>query len=239
MNHYQMTFERYEIKYLLDDVQYKKLLERIRDRLIPDEYGKTTICNIYFDTPDSRIIRTSLDKPAYKEKLRLRSYGTAEDHSTVFIELKKKYQGIVYKRREDMDYTSAINYLCRHQRAVRDTQILREISHFMEYYENVEPSMFISYERVAMYGAEDPELRVTLDKNILWRTMEMDLRKGAFGNPILMPGQCLMEIKIPDAMPLWLSNILDELNIYPASFSKYGLGYQQMMMRRKDGQNCA
>jgi len=111
----QMTFERYEKKYLLDEIQYKEFIKRTGGRIVPDEYGTTTICNIYFDTPDARLIRTSLEKPVYKEKLRLRSYGTPGKDGPVFLELKKKYKGIVYKRRESMVLSEAEGYLRRRE----------------------------------------------------------------------------------------------------------------------------
>lgn len=226
-NQYQETFKRYELKYLLDDMQYKLLRQCLQDKLKVDKYGMTTICNIYFDTPDHRLIRTSLDKPIYKEKLRLRSYGTPTKGDKVFVELKKKYKGVVYKRREIMELTEAEHYLYDGRPAGRTTQITKEIDWFLKSYNGLAPAMYISYDRIAMYGLEDPQLRITFDSNILWREEELLLECGIWGTPILCEEQKLMEIKIPGTMPLWLSHILDELNIYPASFSKYGRGYQQ------------
>lgn len=242
MSGYQMTFERFEIKYLLNPVQNRELKKRLEGKLITDRYGKSTICNIYFDTPDSRLIRESLEKPVYKEKLRLRSYGLPKEGQAVFLELKKKYKGIVYKRRESMSLTEAEEYLFRRRRPGRDSQVLHEIDWFLDYYKTVVPAMYISYDRVAMYGAEDEELRVTFDGNILWRDENLNLDMGSWGKPLLEPGSCLMEIKIAGAMPLWLGTILDELKIYPASFSKYGQAYVKqtlMKLQNKGGENCA
>ena len=95
-------FERYEKKYLLDENQYTELQKVLKGRFQIDNYGKTTINNIYYDTPESLLIRRSIEKPVYKEKLRVRSYGKADSETQVFIELKKKYKGIVYKRRTSM-----------------------------------------------------------------------------------------------------------------------------------------
>ena len=97
MNGY--TFERRELKYRITDAQRAALEAAFDARMVPDEHGESTICNIYYDTADYRLIRASLEKPAYKEKLRLRSYGVTEPGGEVFLELKKKYKGIVYKRR--------------------------------------------------------------------------------------------------------------------------------------------
>jgi hypothetical protein len=227
MNQYQLTFKRYEVKYLLSEAEYVMLKQRLQGKLIEDKYGKTTICNIYFDTPDYRLIRTSLEKPIYKEKLRLRSYGTPKKEDTVFIELKKKYKGVVYKRREEMNLLSAEQYLYEGIPSGKASQIINEIDWFKKLYKNLIPAMYISYDRLALYGAEDKELRVTFDSNLLWREEELRLSNGIWGTPILEKGQRLMEIKLPQAMPLWLSHILAELKIYPVSFSKYGRGYLQ------------
>lgn len=217
MDDFQMTFKRYEIKYLLDEKTYLELRKRLEGKMVVDQYGEKTVCNIYFDTPDSRLIRTSLEKPVYKEKLRLRSYGTPERNSTVFVELKKKYKGVVYKRREDMVLSEAEAYLYQGWKPGFSSQVLREIDWFLKYYGQITPAMYISYERIAMNEVKDSGLRVTFDTNILWRKEELNLKEGSWGNPILEPGQRLMEIKIAGAMPLWLGEILDKLYIYPSS----------------------
>lgn len=241
MSEFQMNFERCEIKYLLSSLQYQELKKRLNGRLEVDQYGKTTICNIYFDTSDSRLIRESLEKPVYKEKLRLRSYGTPRENDRVFLELKKKYKGIVYKRREDMSLSQAEEFLYHQRKPERESQVVREIQWFLKYYDRILPAMYLSYERTAMYGLEDARLRITFDENILWRVHELRLKKGDWGQPLLEPGQRLMEIKILEAMPLWLGEILDELSIYPASFSKYGRAYEKQVMEKQNrgGIHCA
>ncbi len=227
MKQYQVMFKRYEKKYLLSERKHELLRQSLKDYLKVDNYGETTICNIYFDTPDRRLIRTSIERPIYKEKLRLRSYGTPQADDTVFIELKKKYKGIVYKRRVKSEFIIAKHYLYDSEPFSQPSQITKEIDWFLNFYKELKPAMFISYNRVAMFGVEDPELRITFDGNILWREEELRLDCGAWGNPLLEEGQRLMEIKIPGAMPLWLAHILNELEIYPTSFSKYGRGYEQ------------
>lgn len=226
MSQFQGIFKRYEEKYLLNEIQYNALRQKLQDRLKVDNYGKSTICNIYFDTPDHLIIRNSLEKPIYKEKLRLRSYGIPLEGDKVFVELKKKYNGIVYKRREAMKLSTAEHYLYDGKPITETSQIIRELDWFIKFYKELIPSMYISYSRIAMYGMEEPELRVTFDSNILWREEELWLGCGYWGSTMLKEGCRLMEIKIPGAMPIWLALILDELEIYPTSFSKYGTGYQ-------------
>ena len=165
----------------------------------------------------------------YKEKLRLRSYGIAQADGRVFAEIKKKYKGIVYKRREGMTYAQAIGYLNRGESPPRETQITREINYFKSFYTGLMPRMVLSYEREALYCREQPDLRITFDRKILWRTEELDLTIPPYGQSILDDGQLLMEIKIPGSMPLWLSQTLDRLHIFPTSFSKYGRAYAALM----------
>jgi hypothetical protein len=223
------VFERIETKFLLDDVQYNELMKRLEPMAAIDSYGKTSILNIYFDTPDYKLIERSLEKPVYKEKLRLRTYGIPEDSTNAFIEIKKKYKGIVYKRRISMPYSEALGYLVEGQRPKKTSQISNEIDYFVKYYKGLRPAMAISYDRIAMAGIEDPELRITFDNNIRWRTENLTLKAGNTGKDILLPGQHLMELKIAGAMSMELARILDELNIRQTSFSKYGKGYQDFM----------
>lgn len=234
MSQFQGTFKRYEKKYLLTEAKYKLLKQRLQNMLAIDKFGRSTICNIYFDTPDRFLIRNSLEKPVYKEKLRLRSYGTPEEGDMVFVELKKKYNGIVYKRREKMELTMAERYLYSLEPVSHSSQITKEIDWVLHFYKGITPSMYISYNRIAMYGLEDKELRITFDSNILWREEELWLECGVWGTPLLDEGCRLMEIKIPGAMPLWLSHILDELEIFPISLSKYGKGYEQSELIKKN-----
>lgn len=227
----QSIFKRAEVKYLLRPDPYKQLIKRTQDLFQPDAYGKTDILNLYYDTPDFLLIRKSLEQPVYKEKLRLRSYGTATSGSASFIELKKKYKGIVYKRRIELPYAQAVSRLTYGQKPEEASQIGNEIEYFRRFYPNLEPRMMISYERIACVGTEDPDLRVTFDRNIRWRTNRLDLRCGPDGEDLLPDGCCLMEIKIAGGMDPRLSAILSELSIFKTSFSKYGRGYLNYIRR--------
>ncbi len=229
MSGFKDVFERIEVKYLVDDVQYAELMKRLKNMAAIDSYGKTSILNIYFDTPDYTLIKRSLDKPVYKEKLRLRTYGTAGDDTNSFIEIKKKYKGVVYKRRISMPYGQAIDYLVNGGMPNTKSQISDEIDYFLKFYKGIRPAMAISYDRIAMAGIKDPDLRITFDTNIRWRTDHLSLKEGNKGKDILLPGQHLMELKIAGAMSVELARILDELNIRKTSFSKYGEGYLDYM----------
>ena len=233
MSQYQDVFKRYEKKYMLDDNQYVELSKVLKNRMNVDKYGQHTISNIYFDTDDYRLIRESIEKPEYKEKLRIRSYKVPGRKDTVFVELKKKYDKVVYKRRISMSLEEAENYLIRGTRPLDPCQILKEIDWFMKFY-RPKPKLFIAYDRIATFGKENPNLRVTFDSNIRWRKDYLSLSEGNFGKVHLGSGFHLMEIKIPGAMPLWLSSSLADLGIFPISYSKYGSIYKANLMRNAD-----
>lgn len=234
MKKYQDVFKRYEKKYLLDGGTFRELFTRLQEYMKPDRYGNTTVCNIYYDTPDHRLIRTSLEKPVYKEKLRLRSYGVPQKDAAVFVELKKKYKGVVYKRRIGMPLQEAERFLNCGESAGRKTQIEKEIGWVLGYYPRLAPAMFLSYDRIAAICAENPNLRITFDSRILWREDALDLSAGAWGRQLLQPGQRIMEVKIPGSMPLWLARLLDEYQVYPASYSKYGNAYLASLEEKQE-----
>ena len=223
----QEVFKRYEKKYILTKEQYEKFRSMTEGRLEVDQYGKHTICNIYFDTSNYSLIRNSIEKPVYKEKLRLRSYGTPDRNSAVFLEIKKKFDGIVYKRRVQMSLDEAYSYI-NGGGIEKEGQILSEIDWFMDFYKPL-PKVYLAYDRIAMYDTLDTSVRITFDTNIRWRDKAVGLEKGAWGATLLGEEQYIMEIKISDAMPMWLAEILDELKIYPSSYSKYGNCYTQFL----------
>lgn len=227
MDSYQAVFKRKEIKYLLTSAQLEAFRTAMEEHMEPDAFPHSSISNLYYDTPDFRMVRRSLEKPLYKEKLRLRSYGTPEDNSQAFLEIKKKALGVVYKRRESLPYSQAVAYLDG-SISGGEGQIFRELDWILFAYGDLSPAMFVSYERDSFRGLEDPGLRLTLDRDILWRIRGLDLRLGAWGEPLLKEDETLMEIKISNAMPLWLSAALSDIGIFPLSYSKYGRAYQQM-----------
>lgn len=235
MKEIQNTFLRYEIKYLVSSEQRQAIMELVDNYMNPDEFGKSTICNIYYDTPDMRLIRRSIDKPIYKEKLRVRSYGSTTDDSKVFVELKKKYKDVVYKRRVSMKAEQAEKYISGEIESPKQNQISKELDYFLSEYKDIGPAAFISYERSAFFGKDDPNFRITFDENILWRDYDLNLSSEVYGNPLLKSEQSLMEVKIASAMPLWLSHKLCELGVYKTSFSKYGNAYKAMVNKSIDG----
>ena len=225
----QRCFQRYEKKYLLNPEQYQKIRAGLAPYMEADEHGRYTICNLYYDTPDFQLIRASLDNPVYKEKLRMRSYGVPADGDSVFVELKKKYKGVVYKRRTVLEAGEALDYLAGRCSPRAKDQICREIDWFLGRYHPV-PQVFIAYDREALAGLEDRVLRVTFDIDLRWRDTALDLRSGDGGERITSRDQILMEIKIPGSAPVWLSRLLSENSVFPTSFSKYGVCYRENLM---------
>lgn len=235
MSEYQGTFKRYEKKYLVTQQQYNALAKVFAARMVPDRFAESTISNIYYDTPDFRLIRRSLDRPAYKEKLRLRTYRTPGADTEAFVEIKKKYDHIVYKRRIAMTYGEAQAYLDGGA-APEQSQISREIDWFLHFYKGIQPAMCICYDRLALFDKYQPELRVTFDSGIRWRMDDLDLSSGSAGEHLLPHDTCLMEIKIPGTTPLWLARVLSENAIFPTRFSKYGAAYQTMLREDRSPQ---
>ena len=226
---YQAVFRRYEMKYLLTDQQLEAVLAAMEPHMTPDKYGLTTIRNIYFDTENYRLIRRSIEKPLYKEKLRLRSYGTATGNDPVFVELKKKFDGVVYKRRVSMPMQEALDWISSRKPHPTPCQITREIDYFTDFYGPLRPAVFLSYDRIAYYAKDGSDFRVTLDKNILCQQEDIRLDSDLQGTPILPPGMTMMEIKSIGGMPLWMTKILTQEKIFKTSFSKYGTAYQTLI----------
>ena len=220
-------FKRIEKKYRITQSEKDNLLSEISERLIPDVHGKSRIFSLYLDTPDYRLIRASIEAKTYKEKLRLRCYGTPNDDSKVFFEIKKKFKGVVYKRRVAMTLSDAKNYIYN-GRIPEDSQIMREIDYAMHFYNRPTPSTLITYDREAYYLKDAPYVRITFDSNIKYQSGEL-FRETENTRPILSSDEYVLEIKTDGAMPLWLSHALDKCEILPSSFSKYGTAYREIM----------
>lgn len=224
----QTVFNRVEKKFLLSQEQFKEMWKDLMEYMQVDAYGGHTICNLYYDTPTDELIRNSIEKPVYKEKLRLRSYGVPNQDSEVFLEIKKKYNGIVNKRRIVFGLEEAYEYLNEHKRPEKESQILNELDYFLSHYE-LHPKVYLAYERIALFGKEDNEFRVTFDTNIRSRTEDLRLEAGSEGEYILEPGNHLMEVKITNSTPLWFAKLLSKHGLVSSSFSKYGAFYKNQV----------
>ena len=231
----QMVFQRYEFKYLLDFRQLQAVLAAMAPHMVPDEYSRSSIRSLYLDTPDFRLIRRSLEKPVYKEKLRVRSYGRAGAEAPVFVELKKKYRSVVYKRRISMLQDQALECIAG-KGSWPDCQVGAELAYAADFYKPLRPAVFLSYERESFRGAEDPGFRVTFDTEIRYRREGLTLDSDTRGIPLLAPGRILMELKVTGGLPLWMAHALSKQGIFKTSFSKYGAAYQDILLAGQRGE---
>ncbi len=232
----QRVFKRQEIKYKITLNQKEEILSVMALFMKADKYGKSVIRNIYFDTDNFRLIRRSIEKPTYKEKLRLRSYKQVLPDKKIFVELKKKYNSTVYKRRILLSEEEVMTSIERKTPLPLNCQIADEINYFVSYYENLKPKVFLSYEREAFVSLDNFDLRITFDDNIRYRQTDLSLTKPLYGKRILEEGYVLMEIKTSGAIPLWLTQKLTEMKIFKTSFSKYGTAYIDMLKEEKAGE---
>lgn len=225
---YKTTFKRYELKYLLSPEQKERIMQAMSDYMEPDDYGRTIIRNIYFDTDNYRLARHSIEQPVYKEKLRLRSYQKAGADDIVFAELKKKYHSVVYKRRLALTQAQAMYCFLHNEPLPVHTQIAEEIEYFRHFYQPLYPVVFLSYEREAFYLRNGEDFRVTFDEKVRYRQEDISLGAEVYGTELLKEGKILMELKTSGGMPLWMSHLLAEEKIYKTHFSKYGSAYRVM-----------
>lgn len=226
-------FNRYENKYMISALTFEKIAGRISDYMSIDKYNRNgrpySVCNIYYDTEDSQMIRTSLQKPKYKEKLRLRSYGKVDENGEVFIEIKKKYDGLTNKRRSAIILKDAEKFILTGMKpeitAAMNEQVINEITYMLTH-KMLRPQVYLSYERFAYFSTDNQDVRISFDQNILTRRYDLSLTSEDYGVPLIDEDKRLMEIKVHGSMPLWLAHILSEYRIYPIGFSKYGTEFE-------------
>lgn len=236
------SFKRYELKFIITKEQFEKLIPILKIYMESDKYCKDDnfygIYNIYYDTPDNYFIRHSLSKPNHKEKLRLRSYNAnISQKDKVFLEIKKKTAGIVHKRRAEMTLEEAEKFIALGEKPKLDGYMANQVANELEYFfqNNVlVPSVFIGYNRMAFFGKDDKEFRVTFDKDILARREKLSLEYTPEGERLLDDDKYLMEIKISNAVPKWLATLLSELKIYSSGFSKYGAAYTKYCLEKSN-----
>ena len=231
MSAYQEAFARIEKKFFVTGEQHAALVEALRRQGFALQlFGSATVQSIYYDTPDCLLARRSIARPNYKEKLRLRTYGSVSADSTAFLEIKKKYQHVVYKRRTSLPLPQAVSALNRGCLPEENGQIGREISRFVQHY-GVQPAALIAYERDAWLNSAADAVRITFDSRIRFRGSRLDLTLPGEGTLLVPPALRLMEVKVPGAWPLWLTHLLWQLDVQPTHFSKYGTAYQQYLSR--------
>lgn len=220
-------FQRIEQKYILTEEEYKLLFEKINSHLEKDYYYKSTICNLYFDTDYNDLIVNSLEKPPYKQKVRVRSYNVPNVDDNVFLELKGKHKGIVFKRREKIRLDELYKYLESGTIPKNNNnQIMKEIDYIIKRY-NLKPKIFLAYDRLSYYDKDNVNFRVTFDMNLRSRNEDLNLELGDTGKLFSKEKFYIMELKSLTSIPLWFIKVLSELKIYSRSFSKYGSIYSK------------
>lgn len=228
------VFNRYENKYLMDTKAFYDIYNDLMAYMEPDENNKDnkfyTISNLYYDTEHHTLIRTSLAKPKFREKLRIRSYGVPGSDAKVYLELKKKVFGLVNKRRTALKLSEAYEFVRTGTppafRKGMNKQVIGEIEYFLSRYE-LQPMVYLAYDRIALFCKGNRDLRITFDTHIRSRRHDLQLEAGDYGEPLLERGQWLMEVKAEKTVPVWLSKMLSEHRLYRTSFSKYGNEYKK------------
>lgn len=220
----QLVFKRYETKFLLTRDQRDALEEVAAARMRPDEHGPATVRNVYYDTPTALLARRSAEHPAYKEKIRTRCYGAPHPFDPVFVELKKKYRGVVYKRRCELAPSDARELLAGRGRP--STQIERELDWTCRRYEDLRATAYLAYDRVAYFARDDRDLRMTFDENVRVRWDDVCLTGPDTGSRVLDEGLCVLEVKTSKALPIWLVRYLEGIGARKTGFSKYGRAWQ-------------
>ena len=227
------NFARKETKYLLTLTQAAQLeMSLMRHGFEHADFGSPKVQSLYYDTPDHALIRVSLERPAYKEKLRLRAYGEPGNITRSFVEVKKKYLGVVYKRRTALPLDEAMEGLRRGQLPEAAGQVGHEAVWMARRYGLV-PAAVIIYDRSAWFSKEHPDVRLTFDRNLTFRDWAPDLNSRAGGLSLLPADRRLMEIKTGGIYPLWLARMLEEAGARRVHFSKYGLAYTRFIQPEK------
>lgn len=227
------VFNRYENKYLMDYQSFQDIYNRLLQYMDLDEHNQNnqfyTISNIYYDTPQHSIIRNSLSKPKYREKLRIRAYGVPKRDAKVYVELKKKVFGLVNKRRTAMKLDEAYAFVqtgnVPELMPYMNKQVIHEIQYFLQRYE-LQPAVYLAYDRIAMFCKGNRDLRITFDTNIRSRREDVRLEDGDHGEALMAPDLWLMEVKAEKTVPVWLAQMLSELRMFRTGFSKYGNEYR-------------
>lgn len=240
------VFNRYENKYLLDSEAYYKFYDRLLEYMELDDFNKQhefySITNLYYDTEHNTLIRNSLAKPKYKEKLRLRAYGIPNQDTKVYLEIKKKVFGLVNKRRTSLKLHEAYDFVATGVepdfKDYMNKQVIEEIKYFISRYD-LQPKVYLSYDRKALFCKNNRDLRITFDTNIRSRRYDLKMEHGTHGEPLLEPGQWLMEVKAENTIPVWLAKMLSEHQMYRTSFSKYGNEYKKMLKNSKTERESA
>lgn len=189
------------------------------------------IYSIYYDTANHDIIRQNSSKPFYKEKMRLRSYYDRKNpEDKIFMEIKKKSDGVGNKRRIKLRIKEIEPFVTQgilpKTKDYLSAQVAKELQYFFKM-NKVAPALYVQYDRLALFGKDDKSFRMTFDRNVRTRRSNFQFGESDKDELLLPDGSYIMEIKILGAMPLWLTSILSEYELFSHGFSKYGSKYKQ------------
>lgn len=229
------VFNRYELKYIVNKALYKELLQALQGHVFMDKHGDQDgyymVMNLYYDTADHLFFNETVNRQQFRQKLRLRGYNHINRDSNVFLEIKKKYRGVVYKRRTLLKLPEAYAFLAdtlsKKDYSLYDasnTQILGEVDFLKQFYQ-LEPKVIVSYDRQAFQGIHEEDLRVTFDRNLLKRETDLRIESRSDGELFMDPSLYVLEVKVNDRIPLWLSHILNDFQCWRQGYSKYTSSY--------------
>ncbi|SFE49436.1 polyphosphate polymerase domain-containing protein [Alteribacillus iranensis] len=225
-------FQRYELKYLIPFHVYEEIAEtlirsnKMRYDKFGDGLGRYNIVSLYFDSEDKKIYYETRNKLNFRQKLRLRVYDDATLDSPSFLEVKQKFNKVVNKRRTKLPLRKAYEYLKAEakndvsQFEPTNVQIMKEAESFRSLY-HLQPRVVVSYDRQAFHGIEDSDLRVTFDYNLMARDNNLRIEDGPDGVHFVDPNLVVMEVKVSQSVPLWLSRLLSEFQCPRQSVSKF------------------
>jgi hypothetical protein len=229
--HIVRKFNRFELKYLLTLQQAERVKAALRAYLVPDEHGENggryVVSSLYYDSPGFRCYWEKLDGLRVRRKLRMRWYETGEvltEETPVFLEIKQRVDRVTQKRRTLLPYDQALR-LCNDRRLPDpmpdDEAIVEEIYAFLWQY-NLRPASIVRYDRQALIGSDyDIGLRVTFDTSLSFQAQPLHLHEGTNGLPMVHPGLVVMEVKVNERLPHWLTDMIADHNLQLARFSKY------------------
>lgn len=229
------TFKRYEKKYLITKEKLDKILPFLLEYMELDPFclngNEYRIYSIYYDTDNHDVIRQNSSKPVYKEKMRIRSYYDRKDpEDKIFMEIKKKCNGQGNKRRIKLKIKEIEPFvndgILPETKDYLSAQVAKELQYYLSK-NKVHPALYVQYDRLALFGKEDKNFRMTFDRNVRTRRHNFVFGESEDDELLLPNGEYIMEIKILGAMPLWLTHILSENELFSHGFSKYGVKYKQ------------
>ncbi len=237
------VFNRYELKFILDKSMAQEMIQALKGHVMLDQYGDGEgfyrIINLYYDTEDHLFFHETVNRQEFRQKLRLRAYNKVSIDTPVFLEIKKKYDGVVYKRRTMLTLQDAYAFLAKGQEQqdysvydASNVQILGEVAFLKRFY-SLAPKVVVSYDRQAFLGIKENDLRITFDSNLRKRESDLKLESGPWGELFMDASSYILEIKVNGRIPLWLAQILSGFQCWRQGYSKYTSSYNAELFQQE------